>query len=761
MSRNEIKFKIILISILIIVIVGVLSLAIYNYYFSAPAYEEGDGKLFGFYLPWDDSEDTFISLSDLLDKPAGRFGHVTIGSDGHLYVSGKRIKFLGVNICGSSAFPSKDEARKIAARLAKFGINIVRFHHMDAPWESFNIFDPLSGGTRRLNENALDRLDYFIAMLKENGIYVDLNLLVSRQLSSADGLPSEINGISWKDQQILGFFFDAVTNLHREYARHLLTHYNPYTNSKYADETSIAIVEIINEQGLLQGWLGGVIDGFPAVFRKSLREKWNAFLLEKYDSTENLQRAWGVIGKGKLEDGTLEIFTIEEFNSKMSGAKKDWIEFLWLLEKKYFEDMYRYLKEEIRVKSLIIGTVTSCSTVNIQSRLDVVDTHDYWHHPEFPSASWDPENWYVINEPMVNYPERGTIPDIALRRVYGKPHFVTEYNHPAPNMYDAETALILAAYAALQDWDGIFLFDYGSANNWNSRMIRGYFDVDQHPVKMATLIPAYMMFVRGDINPANNLVTALLNIDGEIGVIAEKRTWAWRLVDGEHVGVQRSIPLVSRVALMVEGGPIPSDALMPQEVNVKGPVYKSDNGQVIWDVSRKNGGVIIVNTSRSLALIGFCGNGKYNFNGLVIEPGMTVLNGWSVITFSVISGENFEEWKSLLMVAAGYTVNSNMRVMEYPNGKILARGTTKLSRISTYDGKITCGKNWGEPPTLTEGVPATIRIRSKGEIEVWALDNKGSRKQPIPVQSDGKYKIFTIGPEYATIWYEITVKEKR
>jgi hypothetical protein len=752
------RIKIALIFIVTAIILAVISLTIYNQYFSAPVYEEGDGRLFEFYLPWDDSESTFISLGNLLDKPAGRFGHVAVGRDGHLYAGGKRIKFLGVNICGSSAFPSKDEARKIAARLAKFGVNIVRFHHMDAPWESFNIFDPLSGGTRRLNENALNRLDYFIAMLKENGIYVDLNLLVSRQMSSADGLPHEINSVSWKDQQVLGFFFDDVTNLHREYARQLLTHYNPYTNSTYADETSVAIVEIVNEQGLIQGWLGGIIDGFPAIFRENLREKWNTFLINKYGSTENLQKAWGTLEKGKLEDGTLEIFTLEEFNSKTSAAKKDWIEFLWLTEKKYFEDMYKYLKEEVGVKALIIGTITSCSTINIQSRLDIVDTHNYWHHPEFPGASWDPENWYVVNEPMVNYPERSTIPDIALRRVYGKPHFVTEYNHPAPNMYDAETALILAAYAALQDWDGIFLFDYGRADNWDSRMIRGYFDVDQHPVKMATLIPAYMMFVRGDIDPANNLVTALLNIDSEIDVIAEGRTWAWRLVDGEHIGVKRSIPLVSKVALMVEGGSIPSDALMPQEVDVKGPVYKSDNGHVIWDVSRKNEGIIIVNTSQCIALIGFCGNRRYDFSRLVIEPGMTVLDGWGVITLSVMDGENFEGWRRLLLVAAGYTVNSNMRVMEYPSGKILARGTSKLSKVNTYDGKITCGRNWGEPSTLTEGVPATIRIQSDRDIEVWALDSRGNRKQSIPVQNDGKYKIFTIGPEYTTIWYEITVK---
>jgi len=746
------KLKKILIAALVIIVSGAC-LAIYNY-LSAIEEVEG-GKLFKFYLPWDDSEETFVSLSSLLDRPAGRFGFIYVGRDGHLYAGDRRIKFLGVNICGGAAFPRKEDAEKIAARLAKFGINIVRFHHMDAPWEAFNIFDRRAGGTRRLNEQALDRLDYFIAMLKENGIYADLNLLVSRQLSSADGLPAEIDAVSWKDQQVLGFFVDDVMNLHMEYARLLLTHYNPYTGSIYAQEPSIAIVEIVNEQGLLQGWLGGVIDGLPEIFKAKLRERWNEYLLEKYGSTDALIKSWEMTVEGSLENRSVNIFTLSGFNNKTPRARRDWVEFLWNLEEKYFGSMYRYLKEDLGVRSLVIGTVTSCSTINIQAQLDVVDTHAYWQHPEFPGTPWDPENWYVINKPMVNSPEGGTIPDIALRRVYGKPHFVTEYNHPAPNMYDAEAAVILAAYAALQDWDGIFLFAYGRLNDWDARMIKGYFDIDQHPTKMATLIPAYFMFVRGDVSPSNDLVVAPLSKMMEIDIIAERRTWAWRLVDGAHAGIERSIPLVYRTALVVEGGQTPSSALMPREVNVQGPIYKSDNGQVIWDTTRRDKGVIIVNSSRSLALIGFCGGEKYDFGSVVIEPGKTILNGWAIITLNIMEGWSFEDWRSILLVAAGYTINNNAKIMEYASGRIIAEGTVNLSRVEQYSGGITCRNAWGEPPTLTEGIKAKIKVKSDANIEVWALDNRGYRKQALPVMDEKGYKTFTVGPEYEAIWYEI------
>ncbi|MEM1557240.1 MAG: hypothetical protein QXG12_01395, partial [Thermoproteota archaeon] len=164
-----------------------------------PTVLTNNSKMIQFYLPWDDGENTVVSLSSMLDKPAGRLGHVYIGDDGHLYVNESRIKFLGVNICGGASFPEKKDAEKIASRLAKFGVNIVRFHHMDADWESFNIFDRSFKDTRHLNEKALDRLDYFIAKLKENGVYVDLNLLVSRRFTSSDGLPREIDSVDWKD----------------------------------------------------------------------------------------------------------------------------------------------------------------------------------------------------------------------------------------------------------------------------------------------------------------------------------------------------------------------------------------------------------------------------------------------------------------------------------------------------------------------------------------------------------------------------------
>ena len=141
-----------------------------------------------FVLPWDDASPGPSDVSSWLPKPAGRLGHVRLSEDGHLRMGDDRIRFLGVNFCFGAAFPEKEAAAAISARMAKFGINCVRFHHMDSQTFPNGIRARNSPNTRSLDDEAMDRLDWFIAQLKEHGVYADLNLLVSRPFCAADGL---------------------------------------------------------------------------------------------------------------------------------------------------------------------------------------------------------------------------------------------------------------------------------------------------------------------------------------------------------------------------------------------------------------------------------------------------------------------------------------------------------------------------------------------------------------------------------------------
>jgi hypothetical protein len=101
--------------------------------------------LFPFVVPWDIAPTGVADMSVLLHRPAGKFGHVHVGADGHFYVGAQRIRFWGVNMSAGACFQYKQNAPKVAMRLAKAGVNIVRFHHMDAPWANPSLIDYAAG----------------------------------------------------------------------------------------------------------------------------------------------------------------------------------------------------------------------------------------------------------------------------------------------------------------------------------------------------------------------------------------------------------------------------------------------------------------------------------------------------------------------------------------------------------------------------------------------------------------------------------------
>ena len=141
-------------------------------------------KLVPFDIPWTDSAPGDLAADALLPKPAGK-DPVTI-RDGHFYSGQNRLRLWGVNFCFGACFPTHEQADQIAGRLARFGINAVRFHHMDNQAFPNGIF--ADGKLEALSPAALDRLDYFVAALKRHGIWSDLNLHVSRSYAAGTRL---------------------------------------------------------------------------------------------------------------------------------------------------------------------------------------------------------------------------------------------------------------------------------------------------------------------------------------------------------------------------------------------------------------------------------------------------------------------------------------------------------------------------------------------------------------------------------------------
>jgi len=141
---------------------------------------------FEFYLPPDDTT-TQEFLPHFPIIPIGADDFVSIDSEGHFSINNKRLRFFGTNFTTAGAFPVKSKADFIAGRLRKMGYNLVRFHHMDNGWSRHSLFE-WGGDTRHLNPETLDRFDNMIFYLKDNGIYANINLHVSRSVKEEDGI---------------------------------------------------------------------------------------------------------------------------------------------------------------------------------------------------------------------------------------------------------------------------------------------------------------------------------------------------------------------------------------------------------------------------------------------------------------------------------------------------------------------------------------------------------------------------------------------
>jgi len=261
---------------------------------------------FQFYLPWDDSTESVTNMSAFLDAPAGKYGFVQVTPDGHFRFENREenIRFVGVVNVAISNFPSHTQARVLAARMAKFGINLVRIHLLDVDGQ-YGLFQNSAINTTGLSTDRFDRMDYFVKCLKDKGIYYNFCIQSGRVFKAGDTIDAPIQN----DQSKYSTLFNPrLITLQKNYARQTLAHVNPYTCLSYADDPGMMSVELTNENSLFNGWFGWQTDylfadnpdGIGEYYSGELDTLFNDWLAEKYKLDSCLKQAWA----GDLFTGT-------------------------------------------------------------------------------------------------------------------------------------------------------------------------------------------------------------------------------------------------------------------------------------------------------------------------------------------------------------------------------------------------------------------------------------------------------------------------
>ncbi len=422
-----------------------------------------------------------------------------------------------------------------------------------------------------------------------------------------------------------------------------------------------------------------------------------------------------VLAEGEsLAAGNIAIFQESESRPRTF----DRMIFLAETEKAYFDGMRSYIRNDLGCGALVTGTIVFGPLgLYAQSDMDYIDSHSYWQHPTFPGRPWDSANWLIEQRPMTDYPDQATLFRIAAERLAGKPFTLSEYNHPAPLDAQAECVPIIASFAAAQDWDGVWLFDYsGSTNAWSRQTMSGFFDIDTNPAKWGFMRAGTSIFRDRQIGPLPSSMDIRVAQADEVPA----KLAALHLKHGsDMLGVlaDESKGIVTRQS-MRQSIYLPSWASGVRQTLVT--AYNA--AQVAWSTDAQGRGLYRVTTPTAQVYTGHAARfADETDDGLRIGSP----------EFVALTVTPLDAGSKVLVTACGRCENVGMQF--------------------SVDRR-TVGRNWGTAPVQIEAVRGSM-VLPQGQWTCHALAPDGSPKMLVPVTyADGRGTL-TLSPEYGTMWY--------
>jgi hypothetical protein len=650
-------------------------------------------------LPWDKAP-VDISFIFEKEKPAGRHGFMTVKGNKFLFEDGTEMRFWGTNFNSGANFPEHSHSEKVARRLACMGVNIVRFHQLDAEWSTPNLFQftkgPRCATTRSLDPRSLERLDYLIYCLKNEGIYIYLDMLTYRKFKSGDGVENTL--LLPEAGKPYSNYSRRLIELQKEYIRQLWCHVNSYTGLAYKDDPGIVFSEITNENDMCFYPSAESIKLEP--FRSELIDMWEAW--------------------ADKNNVVYEKTTIKEID--FTSQNTDMLRFLCQVMKDYYTEIIAECRR-IGVKIPITGTNWSINTsvIEAQTVTDFTDSHAY---------SWCGDQRNFKDRAMV-MDKCNMTTSLTYNRLSDKPFFVSEWDEPWPSMYRADSSLMMAAIGMFQGWYGFTIHTYRYGTNENESVTskigrdlvignsyyRGIFDTYNDPAKFGLFYHAALIIRRGDVAQGDKLV--VVKVD-ELGS-ANKDNGALLLTTEKH-----------RVVMALPGSDCPaSDMVFAQ--NEATPWMddndvSSDNGQLYRNIEKGYG---LIDTPMTQAVYGFHEKSNvYKLSSVELK----IENDFATVAISSLSDNPIDSSDNLLMTMVGRADNKDV---------IYHEGHTKQT-------------DCGIGPVMVEVIRAQVRIKTDiDNLRIWSVDSEGYYTGAIPAEYRNGYLTFQTGGEFASMYYLI------
>ena len=267
-----------------------------------------------------------------------------------------------------------------------------------------------------------------------------------------------------------------------------------------------------------------------------MQRHFNHYLRMKYDTRDRLKEAWtydGVCALGDEEDpvqGTVRgvdggFYQPEnDPNGAWDGACSparyaDFMEFGIYMNRKFYQMMKDYLHSiGVKVPIVTSNLIAGAADVYGHTDGDLMENNSYFNHPLLPVQGntymvVGPTE-YVSANPLVMQKGVGSMATTLLSLasvaiVGGKPFMLSEWNEYGLHPFHSTAFLQTIAYACLNDWDGLILYNHHTSEKWDDQPadeILNVFDVYNDPAVFCQWGFLASVFLKGMVSVAKNKV---------------------------------------------------------------------------------------------------------------------------------------------------------------------------------------------------------------------------------------------------------------
>lgn len=631
-------------------------------------------------LAWNTSP---VDLSFLNEKPAGKRGFVKAKDGDFVFEDGTPVRFWGGNLAASALFSDdKDAVAAQAKRIAAMGFNLMRIHHHDSmTWVTPTVIDKSKPHSQELDKGGMAALDWLLHCLKQEGVYIYLDLHVGRAFKEGDNIPGWDQDMA-KDDRGRGvegkgfcYYNDRIEQLMKEFNERYLNHVNPHTGLAYKDEPAIMGMLITNENDLTMRGNKMLGDKGHPFHNKIFLARVKAFCQETGLPEAQTGRTW--------EYGPSKRYLCHE-------------QAAWATR---MMDHVRNIGGRVPIAANQFWARMGMWDLPGLAVQDMMDVHSYGGRALPLSTNPRHSSNFVIR--------------ITTAQLDNMPLVITEWHTPLPARWRATSPMYMAAIGSLQGWDAPMLYNYsqarfggqpGRTHRWTS-----YAD----PGIMSMMPAAALAFRRGDFAPGRK--TVLIRLD-------EAQTYNQGLSDTNMTAL-RTLAELHRFSIAPAGTEPAGQAdevltdVQKNFLPVPQVDVTSDTGEIYrnWEA-----GVQMFNTPRTQGAQGFIGIEPAAGDIGLDTVSMDIQTPFASVVCSSLDGKPLSESTRILITAIGRAVTRGNRFPYYTEPIV---GTVRIEN-SNPGMKLTAlgpdGAPLAELPMQKAGAAYEVKLTA-GDKTHWYL----------------------------------------